>query len=1041
MVKKITLNFFGEEVQIKSPKNLASLRSRIAQVFLFSPEEASEIVLTYNNEGDEVIIENDESYNAFINSQIHKIDLSISQNSQIYQENLDKIKKENEENKNELEKLLKKNDELKKLIETKFDKEKKEIDDIDLKINDLVTKKFSLKLKINEGITELEKQKNENEKKITELQKKLQMPLTIPEKQQKKLYKKMSLKQKIFPLNPHFRHNKFNLKKLSEKNNLNKTENYNNNIVNNALQEINNITKYFISKTNELTENFVQKLKSPLPIKFNLLSENKKVTSTISYEYKNCPIPGGGFVTGFLFDTVDQNVMYIRTDIGGTYRYDRENQKFISLINDVTMVDLSKTYPITFCTKDGVKGSLIIAGGMDGKNGRLWLSEDYGETFTEKNLPVCAHGNWNGRGTGERIIIFENDDIIFASPRNGLFITKDKGDTWTELNISKDEKKQEKHFSFIFRKPNTDTIVVATAGVTTKINENLRGHSLYISYDRGENFEEVEEPFTEKMNFSKMTGFVGHRYTYDGKNLFITMNHTGERAYIVEPGYTCDCGHVVGGVVLKYTFDEKGKISTYENIAPIKEYSTLDYGYGGISYSKQTPGLMVLSTITRLEGDIIYRSYDYGETWENILEGLRVGKIRFNAPYMRPECNGNDSLIHWLSQIEINPFNDNEVWFNTGTGVFKTDNFKDSMPIFFDHCNGIEETVHLNLYAPTGSDVQLIDILGDLGGFAFRNVDEPCDNSFADANGNRYITCINADYSDSNPETVIVTPRGNWTGKTKGGLILTKDGCHNFDRIKMPFGLSDEIDEHLHNIENPNVNSGWVAMSNDTKNLIWSIADGISLPKNMVIYSNDGGENWQKVTIAECDDENFKVYSDRVDSNIFYGFTEKGNFFVSSDKGKSFEKVDIDNSFDGVNFGIIDTANKTEIRVESGKCGVIYLACNAKGLWKLEYDKNNKTAKTKKLSADGDEVYRLGLGLLKAGSDYMNDNKAIYICAKIDDVYGFYRSFDDGETYERINNDKQMYGEINSLDADKRTFGRFFIATGSRGVLYGQEKK
>ncbi len=31
-----------------------------------------------------------------------------------------------------------------------------------------------------------------------------------------------------------------------------------------------------------------------------------------------------------------------------------------------------------------------------------------------------------------------------------------------------------------------------------------------------------------------------------------------------------------------------------------------------------------------------------------------------------------------------------------------------------------------------------------------------------------------------------------------------------------------------------------------------------------------------------------------------------------------------------------------------------------------------------------------------------------------------------------------MYGEINSIDGDKRVFGRFFLATGSRGVLYGE---
>ncbi len=45
------------------------------------------------------------------------------------------------------------------------------------------------------------------------------------------------------------------------------------------------------------------------------------------------------------------------------------------------------------------------------------------------------------------------------------------------------------------------------------------------------------------------------------------------------------------------------------------------------------------------------------------------------------------------------------------------------------------------------------------------------------------------------------------------------------------------------------------------------------------------------------------------------------------------------------------------------------------------------------------------------------------------------------EKYERLNQDNQMYGEINSIDGDKRKFGRFFLATGSRGVLYGEMKR
>ena len=70
----------------------------------------------------------------------------------------------------------------------------------------------------------------------------------------------------------------------------------------------------------------------------------------IPYEYKNLPIPGGGYVTGFLYHPRQKDVLYARTDIGGTYRFDAKEQKWISLISHVTMEDLSETFPIAIAT-------------------------------------------------------------------------------------------------------------------------------------------------------------------------------------------------------------------------------------------------------------------------------------------------------------------------------------------------------------------------------------------------------------------------------------------------------------------------------------------------------------------------------------------------------------------------------------------------------------------------------------------------------------------------------------------------------------------
>ena len=107
------------------------------------------------------------------------------------------------------------------------------------------------------------------------------------------------------------------------------------------------------------------------------------------------------------------------------------------------------------------------------------------------------------------------------------------------------------------------------------------------------------------------------------------------------------------------------------------------------------------------------------------------------------------------------------------------------------------------------------------------------------------------------------------------------------------------------------------------------------------------------------------------------------------------------------------------------------------GLWKLHYDMTKDDINVMKLSADGDTFYRMGLGVIRPGGDYYKENKAIYTAAKIGGVYGFYRSVDDGETFVRLNEHNQMYGEINSMEGDSRVYGRFYLGTGSRGVLYG----
>ena len=204
-MNKITLNFFGEIVSIEKPANLSALRNEISNLFCFTPQDASEIVLTYNVNGEQAIISNENDFKTFLDSKVDLIELNISQQSQIYKENLNQLQEENSKDKALLEELLKKKEEFKNMRETKFASEKKEIQDIKAKIMELRKRKMELKNKICNEMKEMWHEKIENDKKIAELQKKLGLPVTVKEHHRPHEFK-------MFPFHHKHHHNMMKMK-------------------------------------------------------------------------------------------------------------------------------------------------------------------------------------------------------------------------------------------------------------------------------------------------------------------------------------------------------------------------------------------------------------------------------------------------------------------------------------------------------------------------------------------------------------------------------------------------------------------------------------------------------------------------------------------------------------------------------------------------------------------------------------------------------------------------------------------------------------
>ena len=266
MTEEIILDFFGEEICVPIQKDLFSIRNIISTKFCLSISDAKEILLYFIKDNKKIIINKEEEYATFLKEKIKKIFLDISQNSQIYQKNLEELKKN--EILEKLEILYKKREELQTLKKTKYEKEIKEMHEIRKEIKKMRFEIKKIKMKVNLGKKKIEEENKKNEQKIIELESQLGI------KSEEKILKPILIKKKVI----FKKKNQLKKKKNEEKNSFmediekimaekkQELEDYANSIKGNLYQSLsiekNNNNKIILKKK----ENKIQKLKSTPPM-------------------------------------------------------------------------------------------------------------------------------------------------------------------------------------------------------------------------------------------------------------------------------------------------------------------------------------------------------------------------------------------------------------------------------------------------------------------------------------------------------------------------------------------------------------------------------------------------------------------------------------------------------------------------------------------------------------------------------------------------------------------------------------------------------
>ena len=79
------------------------------------------------------------------------------------------------------------------------------------------------------------------------------------------------------------------------------------------------------------------------------------------------------------------------------------------------------------------------------------------------------------------------------------------------------------------------------------------------------------------------------------------------------------------------------------------------------------------------------------------------------------------------------------------------------------------------------------------------------------------------------------------------------------------------------------------------------------------------------------------------------------------------------------------------------------------------------------------EIEAFGFGKAAPGRNY----PALYLAGTVQGQSGIFRSIDKARTWTRINDDQHQWGLILQIAGDPRIYGRLYVGTHGRGILYG----
>jgi photosystem II stability/assembly factor-like uncharacterized protein len=703
------------------------------------------------------------------------------------------------------------------------------------------------------------------------------------------------------------------------------------------------------------------------------------------YVWRNVVVGAGGFAPNVIFSPAENGLAYLRTDMGGAYRWDPRQQSWIPIQDGLAE---SSYFGIESLAADPKHPNVVyLAAGMySGGPSAILRSSDRGRTWSITPVPFKMGGNEDGRGLGERLAIDPNrtSTLLFGSRHDGLWRSDDSGKNWRKvvsfpwkgLGLPTD---WHSHggVSFVVFDPNSRNVFAGVADPTQQ--------HLFRSNDGGATWAAL--PGGPPANLLPVKGAI-------------------DASGILYVDYASGIGPngIASGAVWKLD-TPTGK---WTDITPSPR---TEGGYMGLSVDRSTPGRLAVSSVDRWRpGDTIWVSTDSGRNWTDLKPRSRRDIV--TSPWLnygQPEAE----FGHWTAGLAIDPFRPGSMAYTTGATIYRTDEaLKADTITWRAWVRGVEQTVPITLISPTGG-AHLISGIGDIGGFVHDRLDAAAPRIHLNPHLNN---TNNLDYAGLAPNVVVRSGSLHIPDPAGAYLAWSEDGGHSWSPLLAPpMKIGDQMTARFDFGDAP------IDVGADGKTFI------IGTPVD--IATNDRGKTW---FVPDGLPAGIRVIADKADPKLWYAVDyAAGKVFVSRDGARSFLPAPAK--------GLPTNLSSAVPRSRESPSALLVTPGKAGDLWFLvarRLYRSTDAARSFAAASGADiKIQLFGLGKAAPGASA----PSLYAFGEKGGVKAVWRSTDAGATWLRINDDQHQWGlRFRMLSGDPRIFGRVYLATDGRGIVYGE---